>query len=93
MTASVKTDSESRSFRISRGVRQGDPLSPILFNAALGNIMSQCKRSWSDGGLGITVEEGSENLTNLRFADDLLLVAGSLAAVISKPSSALPLRH
>ena len=76
---SVRVDCESRQFCISRGVRQGDPMSPLLFNAALEQIVAKCKKGWSDRRFGINIKEGSERLTNLRFADDLLLVATSLA--------------
>ena len=43
MKATVRVDCESREFDFKRGVRQGYPLSPILFNAALEAIMRLAK--------------------------------------------------
>jgi len=77
-TAQVKTDCKSRTFAVQRGVRQGDPLSPVLFNAALEEVMRACKDKWRREQLGLSVVTGGDRLTNLRFADDLLLIATSL---------------
>ena len=77
-SATMKIDRESRPFRILRGVRQGDPMSPVLFNAALEEVMRKCKAKWSTTGLGIRVDEQTERLTNLRFADDILLISPTL---------------
>ena len=35
----VRTETDSKCFRVKRGVRQGDTISPILFNIALNNEM------------------------------------------------------
>ena len=70
----------SREFGICRGVRQGDPISPTLFNAALEAIMVVCKAKWQCLGYGLDVADKlGEYLTNLRFADDVILFASSLA--------------
>ena len=44
--AKVKCDMSSRSFQIERGTKQGDPISPILFNSVLEKIMRTLKMKW-----------------------------------------------
>ena len=56
----------SEKFQIKRGVRQGDPISPKLFSAAIETIFQTVDL---DKGLNID----GETLTNLRFADDVAL--------------------
>ena len=63
-------------FSIRRGVRQGDILSPLLFNAALESTLSKWKQRL--GNHGILLATGHERLTNVRYADDLLLFGRSL---------------
>ena len=54
----------SDEFRIHKEVRQGDPLSPKLFTAVMEEAFKK-----ADIPEGINVD--GENLTNLRFADDV----------------------
>ena len=46
-TAHVKTDQHSRNFNISRGTKQGDPLSSLLFNCVSESVMRKVKANWS----------------------------------------------
>lgn len=69
-TAQVRTESLSRKFNILKGVRQGDTLSPVMFTAALEEIF---KRIETESGIKIN----GELLSNLRFADDIILFAES----------------
>lgn len=65
------------SFKINRGVGQGDLLSPNLFNAVLKHIFRQLK--WKGKGLKIKAQNSNlfefTWLNELRFADDVVLIA------------------
>ena len=81
-TAAVRTDRLSRSFVIERGTKQGDPLSSLLFNALLEDVVRNVQRHWQSTKLGIPFgHNDGTSLTNLRFADDILLIAKSFTHV------------
>ena len=78
-TATVRTDKQSKQFNIQRGVKHGDPLSSLLFNALLEDIFKTLKQRWSTRKYGIRFgHTAATHLTNLRFADDVLLFATTL---------------
>ena len=92
-TAYVHTETDSKEFPVSRGVRQGDPISALLFIAVMEEVFRELKMKWSSAdlrrtgaGFGLPVDNTKEPLTNLRFADDVLLFAQSRADVIKMTS-------
>jgi len=71
--AAVRLNGEiSEWFRIYNGVRQGCVISPILFNIQLEIIMRQALEHYN-GRFRI----GGRRLSNLRYADDIVLLASS----------------
>lgn len=56
------------------GLRQGDPLSPLIFNL-VGEVLSQliCRGEAQKIFKGISLPGCSESLTHLQFADDVIL--------------------
>ena len=76
---SVLTDKESIGFPIKKGTKQGDPLSSLLFNTVLQYSLEENLKSWQENKKGIRLSDANEDcLTNLRFADDVLLFSTSL---------------
>ena len=70
-TAHIKLDKIGETFKIEKGVAQGDPLSSNLFNATLEWAFR--KLNWEKYGINID----GKRLNNLRFADDIVLVGQS----------------
>ena len=62
---------DTEPFGIGRGVRQGCILSPILFNLYAEKVMRDAGLEESEEG----VKVGGRNLNNLRYADDVTLLA------------------
>jgi hypothetical protein len=74
----VIADRVSKEYKIQRGTKQGDPLSPKLFNAVLEKVLESIQADWRRKGFGIAIGAGPEDrLCNLRFADDIILLATS----------------
>ena len=63
----MKTDARSGSFKINRGVKQGDPISPIIFNAVVEMFMAKLKEKWLKRKYGVRIGEytGEDFFTNL----------------------------
>ena len=70
---------ESDELGIARGTKQGDPLSCLFFNSVLKSAMEKHVETWKDKGIGIKLsDEKRDCISNLRFADDVLMMASSL---------------
>ena len=84
-SAHVRIDVESRKFPLERGVKQGDPISALLFIAIMQDLCNEVDKKWQNRNangrerlLGIDISnETGRTMTNLRFADDVLLLARS----------------
>jgi len=59
----------SNEFPINRGIRQGCPLSPILFNLFINDILDGCEK------FGVSI--GNKRCCGGLFADDIVLIAPS----------------
>jgi hypothetical protein len=70
---------ESRRFSVRRGVRQGDPLSPALFNLVVTQVLKEVEPVWQRRGYGTHVGQRTDGkrLTCVAFADDMTLIARS----------------
>ncbi|XP_061723667.1 uncharacterized protein LOC133529882 [Cydia pomonella] len=75
ITADIKLQYSGPSFPIQRGVKQGDPLSPKLFTSTLEEVFKGLAVSWVAKGIDV----GGRKLSNLRFADEIVLFAPSAA--------------
>ena len=76
----VLTDKGSEVFPIKKGTKQGDPLSSLLFNTVLQYSLENNLIKWQENKKGIWLSDKTEDcVTNLRFADDVLLFSTSLA--------------
>ena len=70
----------SRSSKIpnKRGVLQGCPLSPLLFNCCIDPLLTNMERFHSHDGISYTWEDNTYTITTQAYADDLVIIANSL---------------
>ena len=66
-------DTLGQKFQIQKGVRQGDPLSPYLFNL-MGDVLQQMMRAAYGGNFLIHPIKQGAPLPVLQYADDTLLI-------------------
>jgi hypothetical protein len=64
-------------FPVTRGVKQGDPLSPLLFIILMESLMKKLESL----DIGYTPSHSNEKIPAQAFADDLLLLANNRAAI------------
>jgi hypothetical protein len=71
VTTRIRVGSQvSAEMVVGRGVRQGDPLSPLLFNAVIDWVMSEVDRRFG-------AKVGKLTVTYLAYADDIVLLTES----------------
>lgn len=66
--------SPTKEFSAGRGLRQGDPVSPLLFNL-VGEVLHSMLEKAAEFGIieGIRISSRAEQLTHLQFADDTII--------------------
>ena len=74
-TTFATANGETRQISINQGVKQGDPLSPILFNVCLDPMFCSLERD------GKGWESNGTNITALGYADDTAVLSDSRAGL------------
>ena len=70
-TSFATVNGETRQIRINQGVKQGDPLSPILFNVCLDPMFCSLERDGKGWG------KKEDSITALGYADDTAVISDS----------------
>lgn len=63
-----------KSFKCLRGVRQGDPLSPLLFVLAADLLQSIINKASSNGLLSTPIPTSGNSFLVIQYADDTLII-------------------
>ena len=72
--AGCRSNKESDVFEIKREMTQGGPFSSLLFSTVLQAALKDDLTRWRERGMGIRLGDSQADcLSNIRFADDLLL--------------------
>ena len=80
--ARISGKASSQEFYIKKGTKQGDPISPMIFNSVLAQVMRTVKNKWKERKYGVQLGEGMDTTMQiLRFADDILLVGRTLPQI------------
>jgi retron-type reverse transcriptase len=67
-------DLVGQNFQTKKGVRQGDPLSPLLFNIVVDILAAQINRIKSEGQIkGVIPDLTDDDLSILQYTDDMIL--------------------
>ncbi len=74
-TSMIRLDKDSVKFEVKRGVRQGDTISPKLFNAGLEQVFRRL--DWDTKGIMVN----GERINHLRFADDIVLISNNVTDI------------
>ena len=70
----IKVNDKSSYFQTHKGLRQGDPLSPILFNIVADILATLISRAKADGQIsGIIPHLLDDGLSILQYADDTII--------------------
>jgi len=70
----ILNGSPSRTFRPSRGLRQGDPLSPFLFILMMEGLGKAINSAKVEGRIqGLKLIQNGDTLTHQQFMDDTML--------------------
>lgn len=66
--------SPTREFSVSNGVRQGDSLSPLLFNLAVGVVSNMIEKASRLGLIkGVQIGRDKKQITHLQYAHDTII--------------------
>lgn len=84
-TTKIQYGGSTRCIHPTRGVRQGDPLSPLLFDLVLDDAF----KSLSHQGFGYKIDEGC--VLGVAYADDVILTTQSKATMQSLLDIAIPM--